>query len=447
MTNKGIKKDTTLNRERTQTVSTLRANRRAFLRAAGTAGAVGLTTLAGCIGGGGSDGGGPLKFGGIYLLSGFASVYGQSAKRGIKMAVDEINKAGGVAGREIGDVIFRDSEGSPSTAIEHARSLVREDKVDGLIGLDSSGVALQVAPVMKQLKKPLMITHASTPYVTTHEGPKAKGNKYVFRDGTNLAQQSYGGASVAANLNAKTWTTIGPDYAFGHQVWDYFKAFTSGMNLGLTYLDNAAVFPQLGSSDFTAQINKLINANPDAVVTSLWGGDLITFLNQAKNSRFFDVVDAFLMNVGAATDVLIPMGKSMPDGIWAGTRYWFLVPDTEANNTFVNSFTNRYDGRYPSYNAQNAYAGIYLYKKAIEAAGSAATEDIISEWNGIQTTAPVGTFTINKESNQAILPPVWGKTKYSKKYGISILDPVRRIDAPAKKLGSLLEGSGLPAGV
>jgi branched-chain amino acid transport system substrate-binding protein len=449
MTNKHPSKNSTACTEGTRTArSSSNTNRRVFLKAAGTTGAIGLTSLAGCIGGGGGGtGSGPLKFGGIYLLSGFASVYGQSAKRGIKMAVDEINKEGGIAGREIGEVLFRDSESSPSTAIDHARSLVREDNVDGLIGLDSSGVALQVAPVMKQLKKPLMITHASTPFVTTHEGSKAKGNKYVFRDGTNIAQQTFGAATVAADLDAKTWTTIGPDYAFGHQIWQYFKAFTKGMNLDLTYLNNAAVFPQLGSSDFTAQINKLINADPDAVVTGLWGGDLITFLNQAKNSRFFDVVDELLMNVGAATDVLIPMGKAMPNGLRAGTRYWFRKPDTEANNTFVNSFTKRYDGRYPSYNAQNAYTGIYLYKQAIEAADSAATEDIISEWNGIQTTAPVGTFTINEQSNQAILPPVWGTTKYSKKYGISILDPVQRIDAPSKKLRSLLKGSGLPAGV
>lgn len=423
-------------------------NRRTFLKAAGTTGAA---AFAGCVGNLGG-GGGSISLGAIYLLSGFASVYGESAQLGVEMAREEINEAGGIDGREVDPVIFRDSEASSDTAIQHARSLVNEENVDALIGLDSSGVALQVAPVMEQLQRTLLITHAATPFVTnppgSWDGPpeRAKGNDYVFRDGVNLAQNLYGAASVAADLDATTWTTVGPDYAFGHQTWDYFKAYTQGMDLGFEYDEDAVAFPQLGASEFTPQINKVSNASPDGVIMSIWGGDLVTFLSQASGTGFFDAVDHILMTVGGATDVLRPMGQDMPDGLWAGTRYWFLAPDSDANRTFRDAFMER-NGRAPSYNAQNAYTGMYLYKKAIEEAGGTDPDGLISAFEGMQHTGPVGQFTINERSHQAVLPAVWGQTSYSEEYGISILDPVRRIPAPADELRSLLSGTDLPAGV
>lgn len=417
-------------------------DRRTFVKTA-AAGATGVS-LAGCLGGNGS-GDGMLTFGGIFLRSGFASVYGESAERGIEMAVEEINEDGGIDGREV-EVLLRDGEGSPDTAIRHAQSFVDEDEVDGLIGLDSSGVALQVAPLMEQLQTPFIITHAATPYVTAREGDRAVGNDYVFRASQNLAQNIHGAAHVAADLDGETWTTVGPDYAFGHDTWDYFRAFMNGMGADVEFLEDGVTFPGLGSDDFTPHIRRLQQAEPDGVITSLWGGDLITFIDQAKDAGFFDTIDHFMMTVGAATDVLGPMGDGMPDGLWAGTRYWFLSPDSSENQTFREAFSDRYD-RMPSYNAEGAYRGMYLYKQAIEENGSADADDIVDALKGREHTGPVGSYRINAESNQATLPANWGQTTYSDEYEMSVLDPVEHIDAPADDVRSLLEGTDLPAGI
>lgn len=425
----------------------LATDRRSFMKTAGVAGVAGLTGVAGCLGGDGE--GGPINFGAIYLLSGFASVYGESAQLGIEMATEEINDNGGINGREIGDILYRDSEASPDTAVQHARNLVEGEGVDMLIGLDSSGVALQVAPIMEQLQKPLVITHAATPFVTNPgEGDRAVGNDYVFRAGQNLAQNLYGAAVTAdENTDAESWTTIGPNYAFGTQTWEYFKAYTQGMNLGFDYLEDATAYPELGAGDFTAHINQVISAEPDGVVTSLWGGDLITFIEQAQNTEFFDVVDELLMTVGAATDALRPLGDNMPEGLWGGTRYWFLTPDTATNTEFRETFMERNDGRVPSYNAQNAYVGMHLYKKAIEEAGSTEADAVIEALEGVEMDAPVGDLRINPESHQAELPAVWGQTTHSDDWDVSILDPVERIPAEPETLRDLLDGSGWPAGV
>ena len=421
--------------------STRRLDRRTVLKAGAAAG---ITGLAGCSGGGGGDD--TVTFGAIHLLSGFASVYGESAQLGYEMAREEINANGGIDGKEIEPLIYRDSEGSGPTGIEAARSLVEEENVDGLIGLDSSGVAQQVAPIAEQLQTPFMITHAATPFVTATEGENAVGNDYVFRDGVNLSQNVYGAAKIAERLDGQSWTTLGPNYAFGTQSWDYFKAFTQGLGLGYDYLDDVAAFPELGASDYTPQINKVLNGEPDGVVVSLWGSDLVTFINQAQDTAFFDEVDHVVLTLGAATDALRPLGSDIPDGLWAGTRYWFETPDTEANRTFVEAFVDRNDQQ-PSYNAHNAYVGLYLYKQAIEAAGSATADDVTGALEGMSTSAPIGEFSINPESHQAVLPAIWGQTAYSEELGLSRLDPVERIDAPPETIRSLLADSEYPAGV
>ncbi|XVH30279.1 ABC transporter substrate-binding protein [Haloferacaceae archaeon DSL9] len=399
--------------------------------------------IAGCLGDDGED---SLRFGAIFIESGFASVYGESGGRGIEMAVDEINDDGGIDGREIDEVLVRDSEGSTEVGTRQARSLVEEDNVDAIVGIDSSAVAQSVTPLMEQLQTPLVITHAATPYVTARDGDRAVGNDYVFRNATNLAQNVYGAATVASDLDAQTWTTIGPDYAFGRDTWDYFRGFLNGLGADAEFVDEGVTFPELGSDDFTPHIRRLIDADPDAVVTSLWGGDLITFLGQAANTDFFDVVDELLMTVGAATDVLSPMGTDMPDGLWAGTRYWFLGSESDANSQFVDDFVERYE-RPPSYNAEGAYRSIYLLRDAIESGGSAAADDVVDALTGIEHSGPIGDYRISEESNQAVLPASWGVTAQNDEWGIAGLDPFESIDAPADELRSLLDGTDLPPGV
>jgi len=172
--------------------------RRRFLQAAGAGATV---ALAGCSGGSGDDD--VVRLGATYILSGFASLYGEAAERGLEMAQSEINDNGGIDGRDV-EVTVRDTEASADTAIQQMRSLVEEDNVHGLFGLDSSGVAQAVAPQAAQLQMPYMITHAATPFVTSPEGEHedSVGNDYVFRDSNSLSQDIYGAALTAAELDA-----------------------------------------------------------------------------------------------------------------------------------------------------------------------------------------------------------------------------------------------------
>lgn len=363
-----------------------------------------------------------IKIGAIYIMSGAFATYGEFARDGIQLAIDEINAGGGVLGRKL-EFKIEDSTGKADVGIQAARKLVFQDKVDVLLGIDSSGVANAVAPTIPELKRPLLITHAATPDVT---GKLC--NKWVFRDSVNINQNVKAAALIAKEVGGKRWTTVGPNYAFGHQSWEFFQKYLKELKPDAEFLEPA--FPKFGAEDFTPFINTVIAAKPDGVMISLWGGDLVNFVRQANNLGFFKQNFKVLMTLGAATEVLSALGDQMPEGLWVGTRYWFGAKDTPVNNKFVKAYKDRF-GKYPSYNAQNAYAGVYVYKAAIEKAKSADPAKIAAAMENLTVDAPTGTFTIRAEDHQATVDGYWGVTKANPKYPIRILDPMRVFPGPS----------------
>jgi len=356
----------------------------------------------------------------MYILSGALSTYGTFAKQGLDLAVDEINDSGGVLGRPVSATV--EDEGNVANAVRTARRLVLEDRVDFLLGLDSSGVAEAVVPIMPELKKILMITHAAT--------PKATGslcNKFVFRCSVNVPQNSAAGARIAAPFKFKKWTTIGPDYAFGHDSWQFFQDSLKKLQPDAQFLPRSQQqFPKLGNDDFNSFITKLLDAKPDAIWISTWGGDLVTLVRQGRQQGLWNI-PAF-MELGAALEVLETLGSEMPTGIWVGTRYWFQEPNTTRNKRFVDAFFKRYQ-HYPSYNAQNAYTGLTFLVEGMKKAGSTDPDAVGKALEGMTLDVPQGSTTIRKEDHQAVLNVTWGKTAASSKYKFRILEPFKVLPA------------------
>jgi branched-chain amino acid transport system substrate-binding protein len=358
-----------------------------------------------------------VKFGAAYIMSGPFSAYGQFAKKGIELAVDEINATGGIMGKKV-EFSVEDSTGKANVAIQAFRKLVYQEKADLLLGIDSSGVARGVAPTIPELQKPLMITHAATPDVTG-----SLCNKYVFRISLNISQNTKSAAMIAKQLGGKKWTTIGPDYAFGHQSWEFFGNYLKEL-APETVLSDSPAFPKFKAEDFTPFINKVISEKPDGVFISLWGGDLINFVRQANNLGFFKQDFKVLMSLGGATEVLSALGDKMPEGIWVGTRYWFGANDSPINTNFIKAYKKRFN-EYPSYNSQGSYAAIYAYKAAIEKAKSFDTDKIIAALENLTVATPSGKLLIRAEDHQAVVDGNWGITKADPAYNIRILDPIR----------------------
>jgi branched-chain amino acid transport system substrate-binding protein len=361
----------------------------------------------------------PIKLGFVYIMSGPFAAYGEFAKQGAELAIDEVNKAGGINGRKV-EGYFEDTTGKPDVALRVIRKLVFQDKVDCVIGLDSSGVAKTVGPAMVQLKTPLIITHAATPDVTG-----SLCNKYVFRISVNIAQNIKAASLLAADTGVKKWTTIGPDYAFGHQSWEFFEKDLKELKPDVAFASKEdGVFSPIKTTDFGPYITKLMQSDADGVLVSLWGGNLIDFVRQASEMGFFSGKYTVLCTLGAATEVLTALGDKMPEGLWVGTRYWFLANESEMNKSFVKTFKDRFDA-YPSYNAQGAYGAVYTFKKAAEKAKSTDKDAVIKALENLTIELPVGTITIRAGDHQAVTDVCWGKTAADPAYPIRILKPFR----------------------
>ena len=362
----------------------------------------------------------PVKLGFVYIMSGPLATYGQFAKQGAELAIDEVNKAGGINGRKV-EGFFEDSTGKPDVGIRMMRKLVYESEVDAVMGLDSSGVASAVTPVMKELKTPLIITHAATPDVTG-----TNCNRYTFRISLNINQNIAMASAIAAEGKAKTWTTVGPDYSFGHQSWEYFQKYLGQKKPDMKFLPkDKAAFSPLSTTDFSPYVTKIMNSGADGVMISLWGGNLIDFVRQASDMGFFDGKREVLLTLGAATEVLYALKDKMPTGLWVGTRYWFEANNTPMNKAFVDAYLKRF-GVYPSYNAHGAYGAVKAYAAAAAKAKSVDKEKIVAALEGLSIELPVGGITIRPEDHQAVTDGVWGKTCKYPKLPIRGLKPIRK---------------------
>ena len=378
----------------------------------------------------------PIHFGAIYIMSGSAAAYGQFAKQGMELAVDEINRSGGILGRQV-TFSLEDGQGKVDVAIQAARKLVFQGGADALMGLDSSGVANGLTPIVPELRKPFVITHAASPDVT---GKLC--NAYTHRVSVNVNQNMGAAALIAADSSAKRWTTIGPDYAFGHQSWEYFGKYLKERKPDVELMKEVA-FPRFGAEDFVPFINSVMQSKPDGVLISLWGGDLVNFIRQAKNLGFFDQKYEVLLTLGAAVEVLSALGEQMPQGVWAGTRYWFAAHDNPMNDAFVKGHFERFKTP-PSYNAHGAYTALYLYKAAMEKAGSVDGTAVSKAISGISFDAPNGNLTIRAEDHQAVVGPTWGKLgAFDANYKVRMLDSMRtfkgeEVTPPAAETGCKL---------
>ena len=344
----------------------------------------------------------PVRLGFVYIFSGRAALHGEVAKQGVKLALSEINRAGGINGRKV-IAIFEDSKAKPEIGVEAARKLVTKDRVDAVIGIISSGVAPGVSAVMNELKTPLIITTAVNPVVT---GPKC--NRYTFRVTSNSQQLLKATAFLGKHVKAQRWTTIGPDYALGHGSWKMFKKYLREMNPNATFVpDSQVVFAPLDTSDWKAHIKKLMETRADGILVTLWGGNFKDFVQQSHELGLFKMKRSFVSPV-VGTYESLNLGLNMPLGLWICSSYWPQANPKGDDKDFVRTYMTKY-GSPPGYITEFAYVGTKAYAKAAETAGSTDKEAVVQALEGLSMDSPVGTLTIRPEDHQAIFDLVAGK--------------------------------------
>ncbi len=363
----------------------------------------------------------PIKIGAMFISSGKLGGYGINGRRAIELAVEEINAAGGIMGRKL-ELVFGDTKLKPDITASLAERFIKDDGVDFLMGPTSSKIAMTLSEIARENKRILVVTQAATDALTG-----AKFNPYLFSTLSNAMMHSRSGAYLTASKPHKRWMCVGPDYNYGHASWRMFKEKLAELRPDVEFVGE--VFPKLMAKDYTEAIEKVLEVKPDAVWCPLWGGDAVGFIKQGlKHDLFKDI--QFVMPCGGALEVLIPVGKEMPEGLIMSTRYFFTTPDSQMNHDFVKAYHTKY-GEYPDYMAGETYAGVYFLKAAIERAGSTDADKIIEavEAHPFAWETPEGWKIMRKADHQVVEDVIWGETVFTDKYDFPVLKNIQSIQA------------------
>ena len=322
-----------------------------------------------------------IVIGAMYPMTGRAGRYGKDSVSGAEIAADEINAKGGVNGRMI-DLIFTDSKANPGYAVKVAKRYITEDKVNFLFGVVSSAVGLAVTEVSKENKVIFVGTdHASTKLTMEKFQP------YYFRVSNNTYQSAAAAALYAKDKKDwKKYYVIGPDYEYGHRTWEDFWMLLQRTRKDVQLVGQA--WPKLFEPDYTPYITAILNAKPDVLVTTFWGGDTVAFIKQALPYKLFDKMKFFNYDGGGNYELLEAMPNTLPKGLVLSSRHHLNWPDTELNRSFVKKFKEN-SGRFPSYAAEGAYAGVYFIAEAVRQAGTAEdVEKLVSVMEKITIKLP-----------------------------------------------------------
>jgi branched-chain amino acid transport system substrate-binding protein len=344
-----------------------------------------------------------VKLGFVYIMSGRVAGHGVTAKQGAELAIKELNEKGGILKRNV-SAVFEDTKGDPETGLAAFNKLVNTDKVDATLGVTSSAVAAKVAEAAGKQKVPLIVTTAQTSAITG-----AACNKYVFRVTWNNDQALKAAALTAAQTSAKQWTTVGPDYALGHEAWSLFQKYLKAERKDAVFLPpDKQVFTPLTNEDWITPSKALAVSGAEGILVSLWGGNVVDFFKEGKKAKLFDGSKE-IITITMSESELMAVGADMAEGIRVVTPYYYGAGSNEMNKQFVADYERAF-GSPPTYQAQFAYAGVKAYAEAATAAGSTDKEAVVKALEGLIFEAPVGKITLRSEDHQAMFDAVAGKT-------------------------------------
>ena len=338
-----------------------------------------------------------VKVGYIDSLSGPAAAYGKSTQAAIKIAIDEVAKAGGPAI----ELVERDDGFKPDQAESAAKELVMNQNIDILVGTINSASALAVSKYAKANKVLFINSDSMSEKITG-----AQGHRYVFSTIGNTAMIGKAGAYQMSKMPYKRYWLAGSDYEFGRSVVNSVWTNLQQMKPDVQKINES--WWKVGESDFSSYINAIRAAKPDAVYVGSGGGDTVAFLKAVNQSGLNKEVPIFI-HAGTDHDSLRPLGQDAPEGVYGTAFYFYYFPDDASTKSFGEAY-KKVTGNYPGFAGLNGYLTIKFLAAAIDKAGSTDKEKIIDALEGLSLDTPVGKGTIRKEDHQLMLPMVFGKT-------------------------------------
>lgn len=309
-----------------------------------------------------------IKVGLMFGLTGAASPIGPVQLEGAKLAIKEVNAAGGVkiGGKKVPvEFVVKDDETKPDVAIRRFRELTSEDKVDILVGQTFAPIS---AAINKEVKKtPIAYFPVNVVAITMFEKNEMAETTFAIHGAAYSI--GYAGASyIADKMKLKNIVFFAPAYAFGRDQWAGAKAAFEKRGIKVEYLESP-----VGTSDYTSYLLKIAEMKPDIVMMAHWGVDAINVLKQTyetglkkKTKIWFD----WMTNV---------FGSGVPpealEGVYSLMSWYYDMKGFEdaAIVKAAESFTKKFMDEYkypPDPYAAMAYIGTKEAIRGIELAQS-----------------------------------------------------------------------------
>jgi len=319
-----------------------------------------------------------VKIGLNYPVTGPYRVQGIQQKRAAKLAVEEINAAGGILGRPI-RLIQRDSQSKVDVTTRNVTDMIDRDGVEMVFGGSSSAVAIAANKVCQSRRVPFFATLS---YANETTGSEAR--RYVFRECYNAwmgakALVSYLATHFPGNTHRYFYITA--DYVWGHTTEDTIRSFSGTQDKAL-HKGILTPFPAARYNDFWDALQAARALKPDVLVLVLFGNDLVTALKLATTLKMKETAQIVVPNItlGMANGA----GPGAMEGVIGASPWTWEIPykyNYPRGREFVERFAAQY-GTYPSTAAASAYTILYEYKAAVERAGSFAGPQVVRALEG-----------------------------------------------------------------
>nr|WP_010394740.1 substrate-binding protein [Paracoccus sp. TRP] len=322
----------------------------------------------------------PITIGVPVGLSGANSVIAPAVVQATELAVEQINASGGILGRPVKVVVADDASGAAGAQTAY-NTLVFQNDVDVLIAMETSAARNAGLPIVEEGEKPFI-------YSSFYEGRSCSPNMFV--NGWVPEQQVPPVVEKLMADGARNFFLIGSDYAFGRGMLEFTRKYIEdkgGKIVGEEYL------PMEGS-DWTAILSNLRSAGADAVITSTAGGTPnVTLTKQLRASGISIPYANLAVDEGTAK----AMGADGV-GILISASYLTAI-DTPENKDFIAALEKKFGGemRTPNDLSTPQYEAVYLYKAAVEKAGSTETEAVLAAFPEVSFKGPRGEISMSKQ--------------------------------------------------
>ena len=283
-------------------------------------------------------------------LTGSGATSGAVQANAVKMAVNEINAAGGINGTLPINLISEDDEGVPAKSVTVTQKLVNQDKINAMIGALNSSCTLANMEVTKAAKIPQITPSSSNATITK------QGNQYIFRmTATDTTHAKTLLKYAKESLKATKVAMIYESSDFGTGAYNIVKGLVS--SYGIEMIDNEVY--NSGETDFSVQLTKIKNAKPDVII--MWGyyTEAAQIMKQIKQYA----INIPVIGTGYNSPALIQLGGAAVNGLIFTTAFTNANPDAKVQ-AFDKKYTELFKSSYDQ-NAPQSYDSVYIIADAV----------------------------------------------------------------------------------